>query len=260
MPKFAFDYLDGGADDEKALARASDAFDELEFHPSTCRGVDVADTTTSFMGHRDVECIFPAPTAGHALWSPRLGETASATACARQNRVFSLSTLGTRSPAEVTRETPTLRHKMFQVYVWKDRELMRDVLASAREAGFTSIALTTDLTHFGNRERCTKRVQRTAKTFASNGAGGARRAEMDGGISHVEAHRVRASPRFEARRFTRRFLIHRRVRHAAVRRDVSLGRRGMVSFAVGRTRRAEGGITRGRCASRATTPATTPCG
>ena len=88
VPKFAFDYLDGGADDEKGLARASAAFDELEFHPSTCRGVDVADTTTSFMGHRDVECIFPAPTAGHALWSPRLGETASATACASKTECF----------------------------------------------------------------------------------------------------------------------------------------------------------------------------
>ena len=43
--------------------------------------------------------------------------------------------------------------KMFQVYVWKDRELMRDVLASAKEAGFSSVALTTDLTWFGNRER-----------------------------------------------------------------------------------------------------------
>ena len=37
VSKFAFDYLDGGADDEKALARASDAFDD-QFHPSTCRG------------------------------------------------------------------------------------------------------------------------------------------------------------------------------------------------------------------------------
>jgi len=195
VPKFAFDYLDGGADDEKALARASAAFDELEFHPSTCRGVDVADTTTSFMGHRDVECIFPAPTAGHALWSPRLGETASATACARQNRVFSLSTLGTRSPAEIARETPTLRHKMFQVYVWKDRELMRDVLASAREAGFTSIALTTDLTHFGNRER-----------------------DLRNGFSVPPKHSLRtALAALAAPRWTAEFLTSKRIEYALLR-------------------------------------------
>ena len=195
VPKFAFDYLDGGADDEKALARASAAFDELEFHPSTCRGVDVADTTTSFMGHRDVECIFPAPTAGHALWSPRLGETASATACARQNRVFSLSTLGTRSPAEIARETPTLRHKMFQVYVWKDRELMRDVLASAREAGFTSIALTTDLTHFGNRER-----------------------DLRNGFSVPPKHSLRtALAALGAPRWTAEFLTSKRIEYALLR-------------------------------------------
>jgi len=147
------------------------------------------------MGHRDVECIFPAPTAGHALWSPRLGETASATACARQNRVFSLSTLGTRSPAEIARETPTLRHKMFQVYVWKDRELMRDVLASAREAGFTSIALTTDLTHFGNRER-----------------------DVRNGFSVPPKHSLRtALAALAAPRWTAEFLTSKRIEYALLR-------------------------------------------
>lgn len=154
-PKFAFDYLDGGADDERSLGRAASAFDELEFHPSTCRGVSEVSTKTTFLGHVDVECVFPCPTAGHALWSPRRGELHTAEACARSNRVFTLSTLGTRSPRDIAEGVPTLKsdRKMFQVYVWKDRELMRDVLESAKEAGFSSIALTTDLTWFGNRER-----------------------------------------------------------------------------------------------------------
>ena len=155
QPSFAFDYLDGGADDEKALRRASAAFDELEFHPSTCRGVDDVSLETSFLGHTNTECIFPSPTAGHALWAPRRGELATAEACSTSNRVFALSTLGTRSPRDIAEGVATLKadRKMFQVYVWKDRELMRDVLASAKEAGFSSVALTTDLTWFGNRER-----------------------------------------------------------------------------------------------------------
>ena len=155
QPRFSFDYLDGGADDERALQRHSSAFDELEFHPSTCRGVSDVDTRVSFLGHNNTECVFPCPTAGHAMWAPREGELASANACATSNRVFTLSTLGTRSPKDIAERVPGLKsdRKMFQVYVWKDRGFMRDVLASAREAGFSSVALTTDLTWFGNRER-----------------------------------------------------------------------------------------------------------
>lgn len=154
VPKFAYDYLAGGADDEVSLRRPG--FDAYEFHPMTCRGVHEVSTRTTFLGHKNVECIFGAPTAGHALWAPREGETATARACAATSsasRVFALSTLGTRSPREISQHVPELKHKMFQVYVWNDRELMRDVLAHAKAAGFTSIALTTDLTWFGNRER-----------------------------------------------------------------------------------------------------------
>ena len=153
VPQFAFDYLDGAADDEVSLRRSRRAFDAYELHPMTCRGVHEVNTRTSFLGHEDVECVFGAPTAGQALWAPRAGEMATARACSSSSRVFALSTLGTRSPREITREVPELAHKMFQVYVWKDRGLMRDVLEHAKANGFTSIALTTDLTWFGNRER-----------------------------------------------------------------------------------------------------------
>ena len=43
--------------------------------------------------------------------------------------------------------------KVFQLYVWKDRELLRDVLQKAKEGGFDALALTVDFTWYGNRER-----------------------------------------------------------------------------------------------------------
>ena len=39
------------------------------------------------------------------------------------------------------------------MYVWKDRELLRDVLSQAREGGYQSLALTVDFSWYGNRER-----------------------------------------------------------------------------------------------------------
>jgi len=43
--------------------------------------------------------------------------------------------------------------KLFQVYVWKDRELLKELLAQAKENGFESLALTVDFSWYGNRER-----------------------------------------------------------------------------------------------------------
>ena len=39
------------------------------------------------------------------------------------------------------------------MYVWKDRDLLRDVLSQAREGGYQSLALTVDFSWYGNRER-----------------------------------------------------------------------------------------------------------
>lgn len=43
--------------------------------------------------------------------------------------------------------------KVFQLYVWKDRDLVKEVLQKAKDGGFDALALTVDFTWYGNRER-----------------------------------------------------------------------------------------------------------
>ena len=53
-PKAPFDYTDGAAEQELSLARARQAFHDIEFHPAILR--DVSDVDTSLHRHRRTEC------------------------------------------------------------------------------------------------------------------------------------------------------------------------------------------------------------
>lgn len=52
--------------------------------------------------------------------------------------------------------------KVFQLYVWKDRGLLQEVIQRAKEGGFNALALTVDFTWYGNRERDIRNGARSA--------------------------------------------------------------------------------------------------
>lgn len=82
----------------------------------------------------------------------RDGEAAAATVCAEEGAYYCLSSMATTGLAEVSSLLPE-QPKLLQLYLWKDRALLRDVLQGARESGFTALALTCDTPWLGNRER-----------------------------------------------------------------------------------------------------------
>ena len=152
--RMCFDYLDGGADDEIALARSRSAYSDyhLHYHVLAGNSPETLDLRTKIF-NRDVSLpFFMCPTAGHRMWHTE-GELASASVAAEKNMLFSLSSLATTSIADVAKHHPASLPKCFQLYLFKDRGLNRDLLAAAREAGYDAVALTADLTWFGNRER-----------------------------------------------------------------------------------------------------------
>jgi L-lactate dehydrogenase (cytochrome) len=65
--------------------------------------------------------------------------------------IYSMSTLATTTVEAVAAVNPG--PKWFQIYVWKDRGLVREMLARAKAAGFTAAILTVDVPVAGNRER-----------------------------------------------------------------------------------------------------------
>src|SRR5664279_4947144 len=61
-PKAAFDYTDGAAEGELSLARARQAFEDIEFHPSILRDASTVDTTTQILGGTSAMPFGIAPT------------------------------------------------------------------------------------------------------------------------------------------------------------------------------------------------------
>jgi L-lactate dehydrogenase (cytochrome) len=154
LPRGIFDYVDGGAENEISLRRNVDAFERLEFRPRVLRAVDRIDPSVTLLGRPIPIPLVLAPTGFTRIVTPA-GELDVARAAARAGIPYTLSTLATRSIAEVA--AVSQGPKWFQVYVWKDRGLVRDMLARAAEFGFEAIVLTVDTAVLGRRERDVRR-------------------------------------------------------------------------------------------------------
>lgn len=149
--KMVFDYLDSGADDEIILRRAKDAYSDLEMHYHVLAGLKPPlDLSTKIFG-QDVKLpFFGCPTAGNRMFHHE-GESAAARAAQHHGSLYGLSSLATTGITEIgeMHKGP----KVFQLYVWKDRELVKEVIQKAKAGGFNALALTVDFTWYGNRER-----------------------------------------------------------------------------------------------------------
>ena len=148
--KMVFDYIDGAADDEKTLAENSRAFDKYSLLFRILAGVDEIDTSVTLLGQKMDQPFFCSPSAGNRLFHTE-GERAVAKAAAAAGVIYSLSTLSSVSMEEIS--ALTTGPKWFQLYIWKDRELVKEMLARARAAGYQALILTVDLPITGNRER-----------------------------------------------------------------------------------------------------------
>src|SRR5690625_826866 len=95
-PRAAFDYTEGAAEQELSLARARQAFEDVEFHPSILRNVAQVDTSTTILGGRSALPFGIAPT-GFTRMMQTEGEIAGASAAGAAGIPFSLSTMGTSS-------------------------------------------------------------------------------------------------------------------------------------------------------------------
>ncbi|MEI8000652.1 MAG: alpha-hydroxy acid oxidase [Actinomycetes bacterium] len=154
VPRGVFDYVDGGAEDERSLRHNTEAFRSITFRPRVLRDVSSIDPSTTLLGRRLPVPLVLSPT-GFTRILHSEGELAVARAAGRAGLPYALSTLGTRSIEEVAAagDGP----KWFQVYVWRDRGLVRDLIERARDAHYEAIVLTVDTAAFGKRERDVRR-------------------------------------------------------------------------------------------------------
>jgi L-lactate dehydrogenase (cytochrome) len=154
LPRGIFDYIDGAAEDERSLANNSDAFGRLEFRPNVLRDVSELDVSTTLLGRRISMPLVIAPT-GYTRLTHSQGERSVARAAERAGIPYSLSTMGTCSIEEVAAVSDG--PKWFQVYTWKDRGLVKELVGRAADAGYEALWLTVDTAVLGNRERDARR-------------------------------------------------------------------------------------------------------
>ena len=154
LPRGVFDYIDGGADDERALARNVSGFARLEFRPNVLRDVSKLDTSTTLLGMHISMPLILAPT-GYTRLTHSQGELSVARSAERAGIPYSLSTMSTRTIEEVAEVSKGI--KWFQVYTWKDRGLVQELVERAAAAGYEALWLTVDTAVLGNRERDVRR-------------------------------------------------------------------------------------------------------
>ena len=150
LPRGVFDYIDGAAEDERSAARNVQAFDRLGFRPRVLRDVGEVDCSTTLLGRPLPMPLVMSPT-GFGRIADSQGELAVARAAARAGLPYSLSTLSTRSIEEVARVSDG--PKWFQVYVWRDRGLLKEMIERAAAAGYEALLVTVDTAMLGRRER-----------------------------------------------------------------------------------------------------------
>ncbi|MEK9578339.1 MAG: alpha-hydroxy acid oxidase, partial [Aquiluna sp.] len=150
-PQAPFDYTDGSADQEISLARARQAFEDIEFQPNILRDVSDVSTSWDVLGKPVSMPVGIAPT-GFTRMMHTEGEIAGCTAAEAAGIPYSLSTMGTRSIEEVAAAAPNGRN-WFQLYMWKDRERSMALVERAKQAGFDALMLTVDVPVAGDRLR-----------------------------------------------------------------------------------------------------------
>ena len=150
LPRGVFDYIDGAAEDERSRRQNEDAFARVGFRPRVLRGVEKAGLASSLLGVPLAYPLVLAPTGFTRIADPD-GELAVARAAERAGLPYTLSTLGTRSIEEV--RSVSEGRLWFQVYVWRDRGLVKDMVERAREARYEALVLTVDTAVPGRRER-----------------------------------------------------------------------------------------------------------
>lgn len=142
VPRAIFDFVDGAANDEvTARANVSD-FDRLRISPRALVDVSNVDTSTSVLGQPVSLPILGAPTGLTGLVHHR-GEAGVARAVHAAGSLYVLSAVASYSIEELAGISPGPR--WFQLYTWRDRGLVRELVERAQAAGYSALVVTVDV-------------------------------------------------------------------------------------------------------------------
>lgn len=150
LPRIAFDFIEGGVDDERCLARNRAAFARHRLVPRYLRDVGRVDPSVRLFGHRYDSPVGISPTGLAGLWRP--GADLMQAAAARQANVpFLLSSSSNASLEEAVAIAPD--NIWFQMYCTRDDRINADMVRRAIAARVRVLVVTVDVPVNANRER-----------------------------------------------------------------------------------------------------------
>ena len=149
LPRFAFDFIDGGAGRESALSRNARAFDAVRLVPRVLSGAVVRSQTLELFG-RTYAAPFGIAPIGMANLAGPATDLALARAAADATLPYCLSTAATTAIEPIARAAPA---SWFQLYVGQDAAIVDDLIERAAAAGMPVLMVTADVPAPGKRLR-----------------------------------------------------------------------------------------------------------
>ncbi|MDB6145511.1 MAG: alpha-hydroxy-acid oxidizing enzyme [Pseudomonas sp.] len=150
LPHFAWEYLEGGAEEELTLKRNRQAFSDIGLLPKTLVPCPVAHTQRSLLGVEVPLPIAIGPT-GYNGMLYRDADIHLARAATERGLPFTLSTVSTSSLEQIVAAVPEV-NLWFQLYCLRDPQVQQDLLSRAKAVGCKTLLLTSDAVVLGNRE------------------------------------------------------------------------------------------------------------
>ena len=149
VPHFAFEYVEGGSEDEASLRGNRTAFESLRLVPQTLVDTSNRQLKTEILGRPAAAPLAIGPTGLNGMLHPD-GDIGLARAAARLGIPFTLSTMSTTRLEDVAKQAGG--RLWMQLYVMKNRAIAEDIMSRAAAAGYEALVFTTDANVFGSRE------------------------------------------------------------------------------------------------------------
>jgi L-lactate dehydrogenase (cytochrome)/(S)-mandelate dehydrogenase len=153
LPKIAYDFIEGGTDDEVGLVTNEQAFRRARIVPRYLVDVTTRDQSTTLFGRTYSSPIGIAPTGIAGLFR-RGADLMLAEAARDANVPFIMSGSSTGSIEDLGRIAPD--HGWYQLYSAKDQSVSEDMIKRAGDAGLRTVVFTVDVPEGSNRERNTR--------------------------------------------------------------------------------------------------------
>lgn len=150
LPRFLFEYIDGGSYAEVTLRRNISELENVALRQRVLRDVSRIDLSTQLLGQQFALPVALAPI-GLAGMNARRGECQAVRAANKANIAFTLSTVSACNLEEVAAASNA--PFWFQLYMIRDRGFMRELMARALAAGCSTLVFTVDMPVPGSRYR-----------------------------------------------------------------------------------------------------------